>query len=182
MYAQVQALDEETTHYATATDYYRIFAEEMDSLYFLAFLLTADCDKAEQCFVGALGECIDRIGVGMERAVPWARRAIIRNAIRIIRPAPKDGADGLFVSAKRSAAWTTSNPFAVIVSLGAFDRFVFVISVLEGHSDEDCQSFLRCERQAVLVAREVTFRLFAAANPGWERTESGNHTFPFLLH
>ncbi len=54
---------ESTSRYVTVADYYRIFAEDMESLYLLAFLLTADSDKAEQCFVSGLGECIDQIGV-----------------------------------------------------------------------------------------------------------------------
>ena len=65
---QVQMVDEAASRYATATDYHRIFAEEMEGLYLLAFLLTADSDMAEECFVSGLGECIDQIGVFMDRA------------------------------------------------------------------------------------------------------------------
>ena len=85
MSAQVQIFGKTATRYATATDYYRIFVEEMDSLYLLAFLLTGDKDMAEQSVVSGLGECVERIGVFMERARSWARRAIIKDAIRKIR-------------------------------------------------------------------------------------------------
>jgi len=44
------------TPYAGARDFCRIFAEEMNGLYQLAFLLTADPAKAEQCFVSGNGE------------------------------------------------------------------------------------------------------------------------------
>ena len=50
MPVQVRMVDDTVTGYATETDYHRIFAEKMESLYLLAFLLTADSDKAEQCF------------------------------------------------------------------------------------------------------------------------------------
>src|ERR1035438_6480316 len=60
MSAQVQVADETVKTYSATTDCYRIFAEEMDSLYWLAFLLTANNNMAEQCFVGGLGECVDQ--------------------------------------------------------------------------------------------------------------------------
>jgi hypothetical protein len=180
MLAQVPSVGERTTSYATATDYCNIFAEDMHSLFLLAFLLTADQDRAEQCFVGGLGECVERIGLFLESARSCARRAIVKHAIRMIRPTPEEGANGLFVSAKSPADSGRSNPFAVILSLCAFERFVFVMSVLEGHSDEDCQSLLRCSRQEVVMAREVALRLIAAAYTGWEHTQVGKYTWPEL--
>lgn len=179
MLAQVLAVEERVGTYATAADYCKIFAEEMDSLYLLAFLLTADKDKAEQCFVGGLGDCVERIGVFMEWARSSARLAIVKHAIRMIRPAAEEG-KGFFVSAQWPTTSGTSNPFAVIVSLCAFERFVFVMSVLEGQSVEECQSLLRCSRQEVVMAREVAVRLLAAANPGWEHTQTGKYTWPGL--
>src|ERR1700728_3472790 len=109
MSAQVQIAGKTAPRYATATDYYRIFNEEMDSLYLLAFLLTADKEMAEQTVVSGLGECLDRIGVFLERARPWARRAIIKDAIRKIKPAPQDGANEFFGSATRPETVGTSN-------------------------------------------------------------------------
>jgi hypothetical protein len=50
-------VDERATSYPTVTDFFKTFNEEMHSLYLLAFLLTADHDKAEQCLVSAMGEC-----------------------------------------------------------------------------------------------------------------------------
>jgi hypothetical protein len=49
MSAHVQIADETVESCSTTTDCYRIFAKEMDSLYWLAFLLTADNNMAEQC-------------------------------------------------------------------------------------------------------------------------------------
>ena len=154
----------------------------MESLYLLALLLTADSGKAEQCFVCGLGECVDRIGVFMERARAWARCEVMRHAIRMIRPAPEGDDNRFFVSAKRPATATKRNPFAAIVLLPAFERFVFVLSVLEGQSDEDCQDFLRCSRLEVVMARDVAFRLVAASGPSSEHTLSGSYTWPALLH
>jgi hypothetical protein len=182
MLAQMQVVDERRTAYATANDYCEIFAEEMPSLYLLAFLLTADKDKAEQCFIGGFGECVERIGVFTEWASSWARRAIIKNAVRMISPTPEDGGNGSFISIKWPVTAGTSNPFGAIASLCTFERFVFVMSVLEGQSDEDCQNLLRCSRQEVVIAREVALRLLAAANPGYEHTQEGMYTWPGLLN
>jgi hypothetical protein len=185
MLAQTLALNEGVRAHASAADYCKIFADEMPSMYLLAFLLTADKDRAEECFVGGLEECVDRvnqIGVFTERARSWARLGVVKQAIRMITPAPKEGTEEFFVSVKRPVPSATNNPFAVIASLGAFERFVFVMSVLEGHSDEDCQDLLRCSRQKVLIAREVALRLVATANSGWERTQIGSCTWPALLH
>ena len=42
--------------YATAADFEQIFTEDMSGLYLLSFLLTGDRNKAEECFVGGIGE------------------------------------------------------------------------------------------------------------------------------
>ena len=46
--------------YATTNDFRRIFDENMNSLYLLAFLLTADHGRAEQCFVSGLEDAATR--------------------------------------------------------------------------------------------------------------------------
>ena len=172
-------LDESVTTGATATDYCKIFDEQMRSLYLLAFLLTADRDKAEQCFVGGLEECAKGSGACME-GDSWARRAIIRRAIQMIGPAQERGASGLFSDAP--VALASNNPFAVIVSLCAFERFVLVMSVLEGQPDEDCESLLGCSRHEVVIARKIALRLFAAANPGYERGQGETYIWSGLLN
>ena len=40
-----------------------------------------------------------------------------------------------------------------VLELRPFDRFVFVMSVLEGYSDHDCSILLGCSRQDVLAAK-----------------------------
>lgn len=182
MSAQVQIAGKTAPRYATATDYYRIFNEEMDSLYLLAFLLTADKEMAEQTVVSGLGECLDRIGVFLERARPWARRAIIKDAIRKIKPAPQDGANEFFGSATRPETVGTSNSLAFIASLRAFERFVFVMSVLEGQPDEDCQGLLSCSRQEVVMARKAAIKLFGAATRRSEFDHEGLFVWPRILN
>src|SRR5882762_9247371 len=46
------------TQYATSADFRQIFHDEMEGLYLLSFLLTADREKAEQCFVSGIEDSI----------------------------------------------------------------------------------------------------------------------------
>ena len=73
--------------YASSGDFHRIFKEENDSLYRLSFLLTADREKAQHCLVSGLRDSVKGNPVFKEWARSWARRAIIRNAVRGNQPA-----------------------------------------------------------------------------------------------
>ncbi len=180
MSAQVQVVDEAATRYAAATDCYRIFSEEMDSLYYLAFLLTADQNIAERCFVGGLGECVDRFSLLLDKTGSWARSAIVRSAVGIVRPVPEEG--NYEVNANLPATEGVSNPFAFIVSLPVFERFVFVMSILEGQSDEQCQSLLSCSRQEVVMARKTALKRFGAGNYRFEFDQKELSIWPRFLN
>jgi DNA-directed RNA polymerase specialized sigma24 family protein len=141
------------TPYASSGDFHRIFDEETDSLYRLAFLLTADREKAEQCFVSGLEDSVKGNPVFKEWARSWARRAIIQNAVRMINPQPvEEDAQSIFNSSR-----TTPPPeqaeIAAILDLAPFERFVYVMSVLERYSDQDCSVLLGCSRRDVIAAR-----------------------------
>jgi hypothetical protein len=166
MLEPIQISDERTTIYATAADFCEIFTEEMHSLYLLAFLLTADNDKAEQCFVNGLGDCEEGMSVFMEWARSWARRAILKHAIRIIMPARRNADNLSFISLKGVATAGKNNLFAAIVALSAFERFVFVMSVLERQSDEDCSSLLGCSRRDIVIARTLAIQCLANTDTG----------------
>jgi len=124
----------------------KLLTEEMHSLYLFSFLLTADNDIAEQCYVCGLGECVEGISVFMDWARLWARRTILKHAIRMIMPAPEHTDNLSLISLKGVEALGKNNLFAAIVALSAFERFVFVMSVLEKQSDTDCSMLLRCRR------------------------------------
>src|SRR6266446_1369552 len=95
-----QIFDDRATALATGIDFWNILTDEMHSLYRLSFLLTADLDKAEQCFVSGMGECEEEIGVFMEWAQAWARRTILTRAIRMIMPTPERTDDFSFTLPK----------------------------------------------------------------------------------
>ena len=158
MLQPMHLLEERATSYPTVTDFLRTFNEEMHSLYLLSFLLTADHDKAEQCLISAMGEWVEGIGVFMDWARSWTRAAVIKHAIVMIRPTPEHTDSVSFTSLNRSAVPPETNPFAAILLLEAFERFVFVMSILEEQSDEECSILLRCSRRDVMMARLLALK------------------------
>ena len=74
---------EEPADCATREDFCRLFEADMKPLYLLAFLLTANHAYAERCFVAG----IDDAAEGNTVFKQWARRTVIKNAIRVVAPA-----------------------------------------------------------------------------------------------
>lgn len=129
----------------------------MDNMHLLSFLLTADLTKAEECFVSGLEDCVKGSYVFRNWARSWARRTIIQNAVRMVAPRPSQSAGTAARSETVNCCFErTPEAHAVITSilkLEDFERFVFVMSVLEGYSDQDCSVLLGCSRQDVREAR-----------------------------
>src|ERR1700729_3223426 len=73
------------TPYASSADFCRIFDEDMNDLYLLSFLLTADRQKAEECFVSGLEDAVEGNPVFKEWARSWAKRKIIENALSVMK-------------------------------------------------------------------------------------------------
>lgn len=153
--------DDKTGSYAPGTDFWNVLTDEMHSLYLLSFLLTADLDKAQQCFLGCMGECNAEIDVFMSWAQARARRTILKHAIGLVSPRPKRANDFSFGDFKKSAAKGKTNIFDAILGLNAFERFVYVMSVLERQTDEDCSTLLRCSRQDFMIARALALEQLA---------------------
>jgi hypothetical protein len=153
----------ERTAYAVPRDFCRIFAEDMNGLYWFSLLLTADREKAEQCFVAGFEDCAEKNRIFKEWARSWARRAIVQNAIRVVRPAPEQAAEMPRTLPTIDRAVDVHDlPLAAVVRLKAFERFVFVMSVLERYSDQDCKTLLGCARQEVIAARARALEQVAA--------------------
>jgi DNA-directed RNA polymerase specialized sigma24 family protein len=152
MLGRTKATKHESTTDAVAADFCRIFDKDMDGLYLLSFLLTADQRLAADCFAGGLEDAINSNGVFQQWAHEWARRMIIQNAIQIIQPMKVEEAS---VSSDHSLSDRAATParIAVILALPAFERFVFVMSVLERYSEQDCSALLGCSRAEVIATR-----------------------------
>lgn len=143
-----QIAAENKNDYATSQHFCGLFTEDTNSLYLISFLLTADHDKAQQCFMTSLDDCVrDGSSVFLECSHAWAQRVIVRNAIPALAPhtcsTPQEPA--AFQSAgKATLARSKSQdaPFASVLALGDIERFVYVLSLLEKFSEEDCAAFL----------------------------------------
>jgi hypothetical protein len=166
------------TPYASKADFCRIFYEDMNGLYLLSFLLTGDREKAEQCFVSGLGNSVEGNAVFKEWAHSWARRTIIQIAIRVIRPWPMTGSSGPSFASVDGNDTTLSRDqvaFAAVVDLEPFERFVYVMSVLEHYSDQECSVLLGCAQRDVLAARTRALQQIGSALPSFSSKEPVSH-------
>ena len=160
-----------SNEYANSSDFCRIYVEQVNSLYLLSLLLTADPQMAEQCFLSGFDECASNNSVLKERAHMWARRSIILNAIRLLCPRPNDENESNEarpsplngkVPGKVPAEVQACPNFARIVGLNSFERFIFIMSILEKYSDQECSVLLGCFRRDVISARSAAIQRLAS--------------------
>ncbi len=179
--------------YATVDDFSRIFQNEMTRLHRLALVLTGDAQQAEQCFVCGFADAAGANTVFREWAEDWARRAIIQNAIRLLAPRSEAAASGFLSDGLMEAKSTKSHAglaghvdgiaaavpgLAGLLGLNAFERFVFVMSVLEHYSDQDCAILLGCQRREVICGRHAALQNIAAASAIPPEENSQPEIFP----
>jgi len=160
---------ERATEYASCKDFQRIFSEDMVGLHRLAFLLTADEARAEQCFVAGLEDSIHGNPVFRQWASAWSKRAIIQNAIKTMSPVPpRRGPEQTKAAASSQNGSDPENVVAIVAGWGPFERFVFVMAVLEGYSPRECSALLGCPVQDVIEAKSLALQRLA--NRPWQET------------
>ena len=141
-----------SSEYMLPQDFCRLFESAMPSLHLLALLLTGDQQKAEQCFVTGLEDCLQGNPVFKEWAQSWAKRTIIRRAIGMMSPAigrdQKNPANHNLEQMEQ-----VRFPYLAIMRLPPFERFVLVLTVLERYSDQQSSELLDCTRKNVADAR-----------------------------
>ena len=77
----------------------------------------------------------------------------MQNAILKIRPQSTHSSSGDALHNGAVQVLTERAEIAAVIALPAFERFVFVISVLEGYSAKNCSLLLGCTRADVIAAR-----------------------------
>jgi hypothetical protein len=141
-----------SSEYILPGNFCEVFEAAMPGLYLLALLLTGGQEKAETCFVAGLEDCAAGSPVFKEWARSWAKRTIIKRAIGMMSP----------VVASEQRNPSNHNPseterkgagYSSIMRLAPFERFVFVITVLERYSDQESSLLLDCTRKDVADAR-----------------------------
>lgn len=134
--------------YATREDFIQIFNEDLNGLYQLSFLLTGDQHKAEGCFVAGIDDCAQENRVFREWARAWTKRVIVKNAIRELNPrASHSNSSALPIdfSHNRQSSGPTGHVDAdAVLRLADFERFVFVMCVLEHYRVHECALLLGC--------------------------------------
>jgi DNA-directed RNA polymerase specialized sigma24 family protein len=162
---------------ATRANLCRVFEDDMDQLYLLSLLLTADLELAEKCFVRGLEDSKGSNPVFKEWARSWARRRIVNNAIALIRPGreavsggSRDATFGEIASRKTKGL---PPELAAVVNLQAFDRFVFVMSVLEGYPERDIRVLLDCSNADIFQARARALNQIGALAQQYGKAENG---------
>jgi hypothetical protein len=152
--------------YATDADFCEIFSAEMNKLYLLGFLLTANSEKAERCYLASLEECTKANHVFKEWADSWSRRMIVQTAVCLVRPTPEHAHETppRPWQMRGKVEWNTKidSSLASVLELCPFDRFVFVMSVLEKLSDHDCSLLLGCSLRDVIASRSRALECLAS--------------------
>jgi hypothetical protein len=158
--------------YATPVDFCNMFRNDTKRLYLLAFLLTTNHKESEQCFVSTVEKAFKEQAVFKEWARSWIKRTLIENAIEIVSPAlPRNG--------QRRELWSAGQretqkecEIDGVTKLAAFERFVFVMSILERYSNWDCALLLGCSMIQVAQARMKALRRFPDLKTASQKGES----------
>jgi DNA-directed RNA polymerase specialized sigma24 family protein len=171
----------ENAKYASCEDFRRIFEEDLHGLYQLSFLLTGDPQKAERCFVAGLEDCVKESQVFTEWARTWAKRVIVKNAIRELHPQSSDSNSSARVPTMFSANRQLSGPSEqfdtdAISGLADFERFVFVLCVLERYREHECALLLGCSDSEVREARTQAIEQFANLRSGGSNRYDGHES------
>ena len=154
----IQVREHEGSLYASHEDFHTIFNEDLKELYQLSFLLTRDPAKAERCLVTGLEDCVSGNRVFRGWARSWAKRRIVQNAIRELKPRPTQSnspLSGAMFSDMDQHSRGPGGHFEIdaVLRLADFDRFVFVMSVLEHYSEHDCALLLGCSARDIREGR-----------------------------
>jgi DNA-directed RNA polymerase specialized sigma24 family protein len=164
--AHIQVREKEANLCASGEDFQTIFTEGLKELYQLSFLLTRDPAKAERCFVGGLEDCATGNRVFREWARSWAKRTILQNAIRELKPRPSQSpsplSEAIFPDMDQHSRGAGGDfEIDAILRLADFDRFVLIMSVLEHYSEHDCALLLGCSALEIREGRTRALKKLA---------------------
>ena len=152
-----------TAAFAAQQDFCRTFKQDIKGLYLLSLLLTGDEHSAERCFISSLEDCMSLKPVLKEWVSSWIRRVVLKNAIRMLHPAAYEAISRS--QPEVSPVLARVHPaLQAVLQLSLFERFVFVISVLEGYSDRECSLLLRSSHQEIAATKVKALQHLATAS------------------
>jgi hypothetical protein len=109
----------------------------MNDLFCLAFLLTANADRAEDCVVRSIRECLKTKYILKERLPAWIRDIIVRNGINIVKDTEDlsfgdTSCDSIPLVPESSQAIICATDYSAgILEMNNLDRLVNVICILD---------------------------------------------------
>jgi DNA-directed RNA polymerase specialized sigma24 family protein len=177
--------NEDRGDYAAVEDFRKLFTEEADNFYLLALLLTGDEAQAEQTFVAGLEDSIKSNKVFRDWAHSWAKDTIIKNAIAAVQPHPKqtDGSPRMPCCATKEFPTIADmhSETVCVLALEDFERFIFVMSVLEGYSEKKCSLLLDCSFVDVHDARIRALQQVAAGRTSLLTAHGSQQLIPTVI-
>lgn len=168
------SMSEDNGAFANSRDFCRIFARQLNSLYKLAFLLTADHSLAEECTLATHDHALTVNEISKASAESWSRRAVIKNALRIVRREIEVGLQ----RPEPSKDELSGSPFNAIISLQPMERFVFVLSVLEKIPDCECSELFGCAVTEIARARIRALEFLSMFENSDKEQLTGRHFSP----
>jgi DNA-directed RNA polymerase specialized sigma24 family protein len=156
----IQFREQEENLAVSRQDLRRTCNDDVNSLYQPAFLLTGDHEKGERCLVAGIEHLVRGNRAFNQWAHAWSKRIVVENAIREVKPRPRVAHPYASAFVFPYGAQLSTPPgghfeLEAILALEDFERFVFVLSVLDHYSEQDCALFLDC---SVLEIREARTR------------------------
>ena len=163
-HSQCQMPETRESRYATREDFLKIFDEDLNGLYQLSLLLTGDHHMAEACFVAGLDDCAKENRVFREWARAWAKRVVVKSAIREVSPRVSRPNALPIACSHHQPLSSAARHFDVkaVLGLADFERFVFVLSVLERYREHDSALLLGCADSLVREARTQALEQLAS--------------------
>jgi len=124
--------------YATCADFCEVFQSDEKQFYLLTFLLTADAREAEACFLAAMEESVREKNVfkGWEKS--WSKRCVIRKAIGMLASRSLCRDQQLEIGCQPVRELQLGTLLRAVVRLEPAERVVFVATVLERYSVQEC--------------------------------------------
>jgi hypothetical protein len=174
-------------NYATPADFCNVFQKDMKSLYVLVLLLTANQADAEKCFVESTKQLAETSSVFKEWAASWTKRCLIKNAIAVVFSKSYGG-----IGDRNPCTGQPGSPLDAMVDavtkLETLERFVFVMSILERYSAQECSLLLNCTVVRVNKTRILALRHLGRLEPKFSQesvsqtSRSGipRNAYPFI--
>jgi hypothetical protein len=166
----IQFRGQEANLCASGDDIRGMCSEDLNSLYQLSFLLTNHHETAERCFVTGFENLVRGNRAFNQWAHVWAKRIVIENAIREVNPRPRVAHSYSSANVFPCGAQLSTPPgghfeLEAILALEDFERFVFVMSVLDHYLEHDCALFLHCPALEIREARTRALRKLVDSLP-----------------